>query len=58
MKNLNLRLEDGLHSRLKHLAKRDRRSLQQEIVFLLDFAYDAFDDKDRAERAKEASDGN
>ena len=48
MKNINLRLDDGLHGRLKHIADLDRRSLQQEISFLLDRACDAFDAELRA----------
>lgn len=43
MKNINLRLDDDLHGRLKHIADLDRRSLQQEIIFLLGRACDAFD---------------
>lgn len=43
MKNINLRLEDGLHGRLKQIAGLDHRSLQQEITFLLGRACDAFD---------------
>jgi predicted transcriptional regulator len=52
MKNINLRLDDELHGRLKHIADLDRRSLQQEIVFLLGRACDAFDAelRDGAER--------
>jgi predicted transcriptional regulator len=48
MKNINLRLDDDLHSRLKHIADLDRRSLQQEIIFLLGRACDAFDAELRA----------
>jgi len=48
MKNINLRLDDDLHGRLKHIADLDRRSLQQEIVFLLGRACDAFDAEQRA----------
>jgi predicted HicB family RNase H-like nuclease len=40
MKNINLRLDDELHGRLKHIADLDRRSLQQEIIYLLNRAYD------------------
>ena len=47
MKNINLRLDDNLHGRLKHLADLDRRSLQQEIIFLLGRAYDEFDAEQR-----------
>ena len=43
MKNINLRLDDDLHGRLKHISDLDRRSLQQEIIFLLGRACDAFD---------------
>jgi len=43
MKNINLRLDDELHGRLKHIADLDRRSLQQEIIVLLGRACDAFD---------------
>jgi hypothetical protein len=43
MKNINLRLDDDLHGRLKHIADLDRRSLQQEIAFMLGRACDAFD---------------
>ena len=43
MKNINLRLDDELHGRLKHIADLDHRSLQQEIAFLLGRACDAFD---------------
>ena len=43
MKNINLRLDDDLHGRLKHLSDLDRRSLQQEIIVLLGRACDAFD---------------
>jgi hypothetical protein len=48
MKNINLRLDDGLHGRLKHIADLDRRSLQQEIIFLLNRAYDEFDAEQHA----------
>ncbi len=48
MKNINLRLDDDLHGRLKHIADLDRRSLQQEIIFLLGRACDAFDAELRA----------
>lgn len=53
MKNINLRLDDDLHGRLKHIADLDRRSLQQEIIYLLGRACDAFD----AERETEAERG-
>jgi hypothetical protein len=43
MKNINLRLDDDLHGRLKHIADLDHRSLQQEIAFMLGRACDAFD---------------
>ena len=48
MKNINLRLDDDLHGRLKHIADLDRRSLQQEIIFLLGRARDDFDAEQRA----------
>lgn len=38
MKNLNLRVPDELHARLKALAESDHRSLNAEIVHLLDRA--------------------
>ena len=47
MKNINLRLGDDLHGRLKHISDLDRRSLQQEIIFLLSRACDAFDTEQR-----------
>jgi len=47
MKNINLRLDDDLHGRLKHIADLDRRSLQQEIIYLLNRAYDDFSDEQR-----------
>ena len=43
MKNINLRLDDELHGRLKRIADLDRRSLQREIIFLLNRACDEFD---------------
>ena len=52
MKNINLRLEDDLHGRLKHIADLDRRSLQQEITFLLGRACDAFDAELEAEAGR------
>ena len=52
MKNINLRLDDELHGRLKHIADLDRRSLQQEIIFLLNRACDAFDAEQRAGGAR------
>lgn len=36
MKTLNLRLDDGLHAKLKEAAERDHRSVNQEIVWLLE----------------------
>jgi len=48
MKNINLRLDDDLHGRLKHIADLDRRSLQQEIIFLLNRACNAFDAEQQA----------
>jgi len=48
MKNINLRLDDELHGRLKHIADLDRRSLQQEIIFLLNRAYDEFEVEQQA----------
>lgn len=38
MRNLNVRLPDELHDRLKAAAERDRRSLNAEILHLLDRA--------------------
>lgn len=38
MKNLNLRTPDELHARLKKLATEDHRSLNAEIVYLLERA--------------------
>lgn len=35
MKNLNLRLDDGLHARLTAVAAQDKRSLNSEIIVLL-----------------------
>jgi len=47
MKNINLRLDDELHGRLKRIADLDRRSLQREIIFLLNRACDEFDAEQR-----------
>lgn len=38
MKNLNVRIPDELHARLKALAEREHRSLNAEIVHLLEQA--------------------
>ena len=37
-KNVNLRLDDNLHARLTAAAEEDNRSLQREIVSLLEAA--------------------
>jgi predicted HicB family RNase H-like nuclease len=36
MKNINLRLDDKLHARVKAQADHDHRSLNQEIIWLLE----------------------
>lgn len=41
MKQVNLRLPDDLHARVKQAAQQDRRSLNGEILWLLDRALDA-----------------
>jgi predicted HicB family RNase H-like nuclease len=38
MKNLNVRLSEELHARLKATAAQDKRSLNSEILILLDRA--------------------
>jgi predicted HicB family RNase H-like nuclease len=38
MKNLNVRLDDELHARLVRVARQDKRSLNSEILILLDEA--------------------
>ena len=40
MKNVNVRLDDNLHARLVAAAERDRRSLQQQIIWLLEASVD------------------
>jgi len=41
MKTLNLRLDDELHAKLRELADRDHRSMNQQIVWLLERGLEA-----------------
>jgi predicted HicB family RNase H-like nuclease len=43
MRNLNIRLPDPLHERLKQAAARDDRSLNGEILWLLKIGLDVRD---------------
>lgn len=36
MKHINLRLPDDLHERLKELAEQDRRSINNQLVVLIE----------------------
>jgi predicted HicB family RNase H-like nuclease len=52
MKNLNLRLPDPLHQRVKDHAERDDRSLNSEVLWLLKLAMDVRDTRPAAKGAQ------
>jgi predicted HicB family RNase H-like nuclease len=53
---ITIRIDPGLHQRLTQAAEHDRRSLNSELMWLIERALDAEDRKARRVRSREASD--